>query len=179
MPAEVIPQPTATSPDKPPRKPRKGAKPPAAPIDLTQGTVDAMSSIVVALKDAFPKKPRAPREKPARTLRVRIAEIGEHHIEAFDLIVKRTPAFAEDVRKALDAKEARNAAEDAVRVAAIAHDKARKAEADATALIDRIGGTLHVLDAKARLVAQLHDDAPESDEDFGPLDPGAVPGDAT
>lgn len=113
-----------------------------------------------ARKPKVPKiaKERKPREKPARTLRVRIAELGPHHLEAFDLVTKGNEIFASEVRVAIQAKDAVDKAYMAVLAAADAHKEAEIAHADAVNVEEESRAVLACLDAKAALVAQLRDD---------------------
>ena len=116
-----------------------------------------------------PKAPRAKRTVPARTLRVRIAEIGPHHLEAFDLVAAKDEKFAEAVRSALDAHDTlAKATLDAMEKESAAHKASEGLTALANAA-ERSEAVLKRLDAKASLVAKLHDDVPEAaDIDAGP-----------
>ncbi len=76
--------PTATPLGKPARSRKPRAKPPAAP-----------------------KVERAKRTTKARTLRVRLAALSPHHVEAYDRARKRGgEAYEKAVREALDAVDA-------------------------------------------------------------------------
>lgn len=120
-------------------------------------------------KKSAPRKPRAPRTTPARTLRVRIAEIGVHHLAAFDMLHKKDSFWWDNVHAALDARDAANDAKAAVERAEAALDEAAAAMEAANKRCLETADILTRLDAKAALVAKLHDDVPEADDiDAGP-----------
>lgn len=120
------------------------------------------------------KAPRKPRLVPARTLRVRVAEIGPHHLEAFDLLVKRTPpevidgesyTFAELVREALDATDDLDVAEDEVARIEEQLRVAKKVLGEREEGIAYAGATLARLDTAARKYADLLGDVATAPHD--------------
>lgn len=115
-------------------------------------------------RKAAPKKPRAPRTVPARTLRVRLAELGPHHVEAFDLVSKGDKDFADEVRDAMNAVERATVLGVELAMAQAKATLAKAAFDRAHADIDATSTTLARLNAKAALVAQLHDDTPEAED---------------
>lgn len=146
--AEIVPPPNndgnpsgAVVTVKPPRKPRK--------------------------KATAPVKERKPRLVPARTLRVRVAELGPTHLDAMDLLAKKDDWIPTRVREALDA-------EDEVKRAITAASAAEDALSDANDAVDRAVdalGTLQPvlarLDAVAKSLATALGEMPDepTDED--------------
>lgn len=101
---------------------------------------------------------------PARTLRVRVAEISDHHLAALDMVGEKRPEFYDEVRKALDASDALDREQAALVSAHNAVVHAEQRVSDAQVLRNQTKSAMATLDAKAALVAKLHDDVPEADD---------------
>lgn len=136
------------------------ATPPAPP--------PAKKARKVKSAQSAPKRTRAPRTTPARTLRRRVDDLGPCHLEAFDR--RRATGgerFMEEVRAALDARDQlaaarlkNDAARRALAEAATALVEAEKVEANSRAVLDRLTAT-------AKTLAGLDGDDVEPDAPTG------------
>lgn len=132
--------------------PASPAVPPEAPAKVARAKGKAAKPV----KAPKVVKTRAPRTTPVRTFRVRVAELGPHHLEAFDLVVKKYPDFESSIRFALTASDTVDfetrrlvAAQNAVGEAETRLANAKRADADGRAALD-------FLDTRAAFVAQIH-----------------------